>query len=493
VGLTISILITADLIGLTPSPDKSIIDARKKFVESMAVQFSLAAMRNEPQMMDIVLRAVVGRNSEVVTAAVRRSDGVILAKLREHEREWVNRSDGKSTPTHVQLPIFKGSRPFGKLEIVFSPIKVSTLFGLPLGSLGSLAVFVALVGFCAYWLIIRRSLNYLDPSSAIPSRVNTALNVLTEGVVVLDEKGRVVLANSSFTDKTKSSLRHLLGGKLASFQWLRPQSDEAIEELPWESAIENGESKAAFPMALKGPGSSEIVFMVNCAPIIDGAKKVKGAMVSFDDVTQLEAKNVALRGMLSELSKSRDMVAKQNEELHILATRDGLTGLYNRRAFFEEFQELFSQAQASNKNLCCVMADIDHFKSVNDDHGHATGDEVIKVFSSVMMGAVRSGDMVGRYGGEEFCILLPELEISRAMDIAERCRQVMEDKTCSGKVKVTGSFGVSCLDLGASTPEELINEADQALYYSKEHGRNRVTSWQKILGKPELKAVPIEE
>ncbi len=124
------------------------------------------------------------------------------------------------------------------------------------------------------------------------------------------------------------------------------------------------------------------------------------------------------------------------------------------------------------------MVDIDFFKSVNDHHGHATGDQVIKAVADVLKTCTRDSDLVGRYGGEEFCVVLPKLHLDKAAEIAERIRQTIEKKSCSG-VNITISLGVSCLESNTNKPDELINQADKALYAAKKSGRNRVVTWGK--------------
>jgi diguanylate cyclase (GGDEF)-like protein len=123
------------------------------------------------------------------------------------------------------------------------------------------------------------------------------------------------------------------------------------------------------------------------------------------------------------------------------------------------------------------MADIDFFKKVNDSYGHAQGDEVIKMAARSLRTVVRDMDVVARFGGEEFCIILPGAPLEQARTIAERCREHIAARDTNG-VKVTGSFGVTSIRMGAKTAEELIQQADEALYYSKQNGRNRVSCWE---------------
>ena len=170
---------------------------------------------------------------------------------------------------------------------------------------------------------------------------------------------------------------------------------------------------------------------------------------------------------------------EKNKELDFYATRDPLTGCLNRRSFGEQFEAVFNAASGENKPLSCIMVDLDHFKSVNDNFGHATGDEVIKRVEVLKMNT-RSDDLVGRYGGEEFCVVLPSMPIDVAIKVAERIRLRIKDesnKRYENGPRVTASLGVASLDDNPPIPDMLNQQADEALYAAEQNGRNRVVSW----------------
>lgn len=222
--------------------------------------------------------------------------------------------------------------------------------------------------------------------------------------------------------------------------------------------------------------------MVNSAPVLDEKGKSRGAVVTFDDVTELEKQSYQLSRMVELLQRSRDKITRKNKELEILASRDSLTDCLNRRAFFRAAEQYRAAATREGSNSACIMADLDLFKSVNDRYGHAIGDQVIQYFARTLQSEVRDDDIICRYGGEEFCILLPRCDLEKAVGIVERIRQKIAAQGAQAipdvpGLRVSASFGVSDLTLGAPSIDGLLTQADTALYKAKEGGRNRVTCW----------------
>ena len=165
-----------------------------------------------------------------------------------------------------------------------------------------------------------------------------------------------------------------------------------------------------------------------------------------------------------------------------LARTDFLTGINNRRAFFEYAKVISGQARRYNHPYVFIMIDIDHFKTVNDTWGHDAGDEVLKTVSNVISETLRESDILGRVGGEEFAVLLPETSIQEGVSLAERLRQGIEattTQTSKSKINVTASFGIAMLDDLVVPLEEVAANADTALYQAKDGGRNRVECYQR--------------
>jgi diguanylate cyclase (GGDEF)-like protein len=183
-----------------------------------------------------------------------------------------------------------------------------------------------------------------------------------------------------------------------------------------------------------------------------------------------------------------DITDKANM-LERLATTDPLTGLYNRRHFLGSLDAEWSRFQRYYRSVSVLMLDIDHFKSVNDRYGHAVGDEAIKAVAAACNEGKRKSDLVGRLGGEEFAVLLPETSLSRAKLVAERIRKrVMAIRLNAQQVQfgLTVSIGVAEAGVGMSGTDALMNAADNALYRAKADGRNQCVCWSPPL--PPLKA-----
>jgi diguanylate cyclase (GGDEF)-like protein/PAS domain S-box-containing protein len=197
---------------------------------------------------------------------------------------------------------------------------------------------------------------------------------------------------------------------------------------------------------------------------------------------EITARFIQWKGLSVHIAAIRDITERREveQELERLAITDPLTGLLNRRQFFIEAEELFARAQHHPYELSTLMIDIDHFKKVNDQHGHATGDAALREVARRLNENVRPTDVVGRYGGEEFTIILPRTNMEETRQIAGRLCAAIANKPVTiddTDVSVTISMGVAGLDENVPSLDELLQRADQALYTAKEEGRNRWAEW----------------
>lgn len=228
-----------------------------------------------------------------------------------------------------------------------------------------------------------------------------------------------------------------------------------------------------------------------------GIRAVDGGFFSESERTLLAGvlevlhRDVLSRGELQSLDQRLRMLERENAELMLKnrtlaeqSARDALTGLYNRRYVIDKIDAEMNRALRHGNPMALLMLDVDHFKNINDSFGHPVGDKVLQILGNVLKESCRIYDTPGRYGGEEFCLMLPDTRLENTLIVAERIRQRVEETPfVSGSITIhlTASIGVAALE---NVPEEalfsanaLIERADRALYAAKDRGRNRVEIW----------------
>lgn len=199
------------------------------------------------------------------------------------------------------------------------------------------------------------------------------------------------------------------------------------------------------------------------------------------DFAELQARMrsmLRIKRLQEALEERERQLLEANERLRYISQTDALTGLDNRRHLEERLDEMFEHAKRLNEPFSCVMCDLDRFKSVNDTHGHQVGDVVLKQLAGILTHAIREVDRAGRYGGEEFMLLLPGTVLDAGVTFAERVRKMVEAHTFTfdgGTLRRTASFGVAAWPHPRiSNCDALVRAADDALYVAKETGRNKV-------------------
>lgn len=233
---------------------------------------------------------------------------------------------------------------------------------------------------------------------------------------------------------------------------------------------------------LKGTEETRFTHVVMLSARGETEAKVTGLETGADDYLVKPIEPVELQARVRvglRLQKALSDLAAKNEILEKLALTDALTGLANRRAFREALESELARVARHGRPASLLFLDLDHFKAVNDTHGHAVGDEVLEGFSVVLKRACRRGDLAARVGGEEFALLLPATGRAPAALVAERVRRVVEFRPLGRAVPVPvtvsiGVVGTEDLSEGASA-DELLRRADAALYRAKDEGRNRVS------------------
>jgi len=233
---------------------------------------------------------------------------------------------------------------------------------------------------------------------------------------------------------------------------------------------------------LRKQSTSPYVYVLLLTSKNQKAEIMEGMEAGADDYLTKPFEADELRAALRTGKRILDLQAKLLDAQKVLqfeATHDALTGLWNRAQILGMLDRELPRAQREQKPLGVVMVDLDHFKSINDIHGHLAGDSVLRAAARKLGEAIRPYDGVARYGGEEFLVILPGCDLSAAGKVAERLRTAVSEAPINigqGQMFVTCSLGVACTSLmAAPSPNELVRAADMALYRSKAEGRNRVS------------------
>jgi len=483
--LTLSLILIGDMLGLIPNANQNQLDYRKSISESLAIQLSVTVERQNQKELEWLLGTIVKRNKSIRSLGLKKYHQTLLAQTSQHQESWQLKEDEHSNLNQLNVPLYAHQQRWGTLQVNFEPEKTSLKELLTQPSLISMLLFILVFGLLLYWLFLKRVLSELDPSSVVPDRVRSAFDILTEGLIMLDTSERIILVNTSFEKISGIKSKELIGKNISSLNWELQEDKMGLmqQKFPWSLLFENKQTPPSSSIKFKTAYQELHTFELNIAPIKAPDQSFKGAIVTIDDVTELEKKNSELARILSKLETSQTEIERQNLELIELATKDPLTHLLNRRSLFQSMDNIFLEAQNDGGIVSCLMLDIDHFKSVNDTLGHAAGDIVIKAFADIISETIREVDVVGRYGGEEFVVALPGLDELEAAKIADDIRlRIMKRsfQEISPDLQVTSSFGVASTINDLWIPTKVVDLADQALYVAKTSGRNRVVCYSQI-------------
>ena len=317
VCITIGAMLAGDaLVGVAPDQTRQVFAIRTTLSENLAVQYTVLAATGHPQVINAAMRALVAANSDIQSVALQAKDGKRIAVAGDHDRYWAQPSGQQSTVNHIQVPIYKASVPWGMLQLSFKPLSPSweQLFTRPWPRF--IAV-VAILTFIGSVILMRRTLRHLDPSEVIPPRVKDALDSLTDGIVMLASSGSIVLANEAFCRLIDQPLPSILGSSLSRFQWEWDSALESsgVEPHPWEEAITRRVVQQGVRLGFRVAGDRLRMLSVTSMPILDERGDLRGVLVSFHDMTEVEQAHALLRDAVVKLERSQAQVVSQNEQL----------------------------------------------------------------------------------------------------------------------------------------------------------------------------------
>ena len=454
---------------MIPNPQQLSVEKRIAVTKAIAVNVaSFAESKRMSELESILDRTITAEESLVSLGVSRKGKSDYYLTCGPHREFWEPNFEDHSG-RQIEVEILANGRQWGLLQVAYAKSGNTGFLGLLVFPIG-LVAFVGASMTLLTWGVLTKTFRYLNPSKVVPDRVKSALDTLAEGLVLIAPNGEIVHANEAFAKIVMLGDSDILGGRLEDFDWSNPDNIPGYE-FPWVLCQADKTRVCGEIVQLRTANMPVRKFVVNATPIRGGNATVRGALVSFDDVTAIENKNAELGKMIHTLRNSRDEVERQNEQLNFLASFDPLTKCLNRRAFFGQFEAHWEKAE--DGRLAIMMLDVDHFKAVNDNHGHSVGDDVLRVMGELMHNLIGDRGLVCRYGGEEFVVLVPEVSIEDAMDLAEELRASIEanDET---NVRFTASIGVSSRNFGSMDAQHMLDQADESLYTAKRHGRNMV-------------------
>jgi PAS domain S-box-containing protein len=294
VSLLLCVLLVARNLNLLPDPDAAALARRQAACEAVALACALAAQRNEPAAAEAFVRAVARRNPDVLSIGVRDGAGKLVVDTGGHDEHWGGYAGDRSTPTHVHVAVSRADgSPWGRVELAFRPLPYAR-WSLVGGSLLPLLGFVWGGSFVVTTLFLRGVLRRVDLAQArvVPDRVRATLNALAEGILVLDKRGVIALANDAFARSVGTTADALRGRNVSDLPWHGGTVELTPEEHPWVRVLRDAAPQMGQMLGLRSGGTRKTM-SVNSTPIFGEDGTCRGALATFDDLTPVEEAKAA--------------------------------------------------------------------------------------------------------------------------------------------------------------------------------------------------------
>lgn len=326
------------------------------------------------------------------------------------------------------------------------------------------------VMFTASGLVITYALFRLGLLDIVPVARDLLVEQMSDGVVVLDDQNRIVDINPAAKQLLTLHDEHLIGSNAQKRLMRWPEIVHALE---------NQVSSQNTRMQEKRGQTLDLIV----SALYDQRNVYTGRLIILRDISErvraekvLQQVNLSLRAKIEEIEELQHQLREQ-------AIRDSLTGVFNRRYLEESLTRELARVKRSNELLSVAMLDIDRFKQFNDTHGHAAGDHMLQSLATILQANTRAADIVCRYGGEEFAVVLPGASESIARARMEFCRLAFEQQTLAHNglsLQATVSAGIATFPQDGEDVSLLLDRADKALYFAKEAGRNSVSAFGEL-------------
>ncbi len=372
--LVVSVLLIAVFLGLVPDRLGAQREGRAALAEAIAANSAGLVVQDDIHRLEATLRLVVERNADILSSAVRQVDGQTVVTIGDHA--WRALPGDLSTDTQIQIPIWSGKEKWGQVELRFTPLTPSGWATIVQHPLVKLVAFIALAAFAMFYFYLGKVLKQLDPSKAVPTHVRAALDTLAEGLIVIDVKENIVLANQAFASIVGSDPEKLVGQRASKLAWVTPDGTALTEiEFPWTKALRYGSLQKNKMLHLRDRKSRLRTFIVNSSPVLSSGGKCGGVLVSLDDVTQLEAHKVQLRQSKEAAESANraksEFLANMSHEIRtpmnaILGFADALRRGYDRTDL--DRQKYLNTIHSSGEHLLQLINDVLDLSKIESGH-----------------------------------------------------------------------------------------------------------------------------
>jgi diguanylate cyclase (GGDEF)-like protein/PAS domain S-box-containing protein len=344
---------------------------------------------------------------------------------------------------------------------IYSENYFDVLHGLDLAPL-----MFGISGIIFAFAILRTS--FMD---VIPIARSHLIENMRDGILVLDEQNRIVDMNPAMENFLEENVSFYIGKNAFDVfhPWMK-KTDHLLDGI--EARTE-----------LKVPKDPSRYFDLHVTPLYDKRQLLNGRLMVFRDITERKQVEKRLRYVNDRLQTQLIEIGILQSKLREQAIRDPLTNLFNRRYLEETLERELSRAAREGYSVCVIMIDLDHFKRVNDTYGHEAGDEVLKSLAITLSEQCRRGDFACRYGGEEFVVVMPNINMDTAYERAESIRQALNSLRVPYKhnnLAITISMGIACYPSNGDSREAILRAADRAMYGAKEAGRDHILSYDEF-------------
>jgi diguanylate cyclase (GGDEF)-like protein/PAS domain S-box-containing protein len=310
--------------------------------------------------------------------------------------------------------------------------------------------------------------NFMD---LIPIARSHLIENMRDGILVLDIQNRIVDINPAMENFIEKKASFYMGkNAFEVFQPWMEKTDLLLEGL--ETHTE-----------LKVPIDPSRYLDLSITPLYDKDRLLNGRLMVFRDITERKQVEKRLRYVNDRLQTQLIEIGILQSKLREQAIRDPLTELFNRRYLEETLERELARAAREDYSVCVIMIDLDHFKRVNDTYGHEAGDEVLKTLAITLSEQCRRGDFACRYGGEEFVVIMPNINLETAYERAENIRKSLNSLHVPYRhysLTITISMGIACYPINGGTRDSILHAADQAMYGAKEAGRDHILSYDEL-------------